>query len=602
MIVMLAPHLATEGVAWPLAVFRKSSSTFFLYFVTNYISPPLLLILVRLLFTRLARCWKDVVLVCCLALSQAAYVSVSPARLAFFLDVPVSEVTPVSIEDSDSSVIVFCGLFVIGVFSLLPLRCRMVLPMILWIPGCYLALSLPLPADVPEQSMSNRLVVAVGLLLQCLMALAAKSQSEIADRTSFAKLMLQQRELYTRQVMRVRGHEAAEMSCVSCNIRSSRDSTTSIEHMSGSSDPAVSSGCPSSNVFNMNFVFNPVTQQMESAPLNEKMACLTGIAKKEHWLIEAHELEVFEKHELGRGGFGRVVVGRLHGLPVAVKMSKSVKALRGINSLVNELRIFRRLRHPNIVMFHGARIDIAAGELMIVEEAVPGVTLAELITPPPSPIRTKARRLLLLRICKALRFLHLQTPAIMHGDLKPGNILVPQTMQPKLTDFGLARMIQSPEDGVLFRGGTRRWAAPETCPTRDSAEGAKPREVTISADIWSLGRVCYWTVTGKLPLETFGADATPVSGDGIPLQQECLELCASCGHMEPDERPSISEVQSRIWHWLPEKNRQADKAATMAKWLLDDSVLPPDAMPDTPSLVDYGEGQDRPELKSRHRL
>ncbi|CAE7900878.1 unnamed protein product, partial [Symbiodinium microadriaticum] len=77
----------------------------------------------------------DVVLLCFLALSQAAYISVSPARLAFLLDVPVSEVAPVSIEDSDSSVIVFCGVFVIAVFSLLPLRCRMVLPMILWIPG-----------------------------------------------------------------------------------------------------------------------------------------------------------------------------------------------------------------------------------------------------------------------------------------------------------------------------------------------------------------------------------------------------------------------------------------------------------------------------------
>ncbi|CAE7264968.1 Tnni3k [Symbiodinium natans] len=228
-------------------------------------------------------------------------------------------------------------------------------------------------------------------------------------------------------------------------------------------------------------------------------------------------------------------------------------------------------------------------------------TLANLITPPPSPVRTKARCVILLRICKALRFLHLQSPAIMHGDLKPGNILVPQTMQPKLTDFGLARMIKNIDEGVLFRGGTRRWSAPESMRSRES--GARPEEVTISADIWSLGRVCYFTVTGELPLEEFGPDATPPTGDDVPLQEECLELCASCGLMDPSARPSISEVHSRLWHWLPRKAGEGDKLPSMAEWLLDDTLLPPDAVP--PRLrgcLDISSEDGNFETDARHRL
>jgi len=605
------------GLMLPSPLTRQTPWSFVVFVALNFISPPLLLLLVLLVIRCVPRSCKDVVLVSALSLGQAMFVSASPARLALYLDVPASQVAPLDVGYSDSAVVASCGIFIVTAFSLLHLRCRSLLPMVLWVPCCYLALSLPLPENIAEQNMINRLYIALGLLGQNFVALAARSYSEMADRVSFASQVMKRREILEEKMQRMKAeHEAAHGPFSEKSLELGRHSssyplfrqrlpgpeatgTSSGNHSSDEPGPE-GSGCPSSSAFNMNITNRAETEWVMSpegtasiTPLDEKMARIVEMARNEHWLIEAHELELLPHCELGRGGFGKVVVGRLYGLPVAVKMSKSIQTLRGMSSLVNELRIFRRLRHPNIVMFHGACVDIAAGEVLLVEEVVPGATLSKLITPPPSPVRTRARCVILLRICKALRYLHMQTPAIMHGDLKPGNILVPQSMQPKLTDFGLSRMIKNRDEGIRFQGGTIRWSAPESLMRGgdSDASDAKTGEVTISADIWSLGRVCYFTVTGVLPLETFGPDATPSTGENVPLLEECLKLCARCGQTDPTARPSISEVHKQIWQWLPRKPCEADHFPSMAEWLLDDTLLPPDAVPEPDSCRSLG-GED----------
>jgi len=542
------------------------------YAAVNWVAPPLLLLLIRLLCARAPRACKDAVLLVSFALIQALFIAASASRVAFAFDVPPDEVLSLDYGYSDSGVAGWSGLFNIVVFCLLPVRCRSVLPMLLWVPMCYLALTLPLPDHLVEQTPTKRFLVAIWLFLQALVALAAKTRSEFAERDAFVRQRLHVQELRREKMLRERtdNGQATRSSPFSFEGLRKRGSDDSL-----GSGEAMSSGCPSSAAFNLGFTWNPELGEVELA--QNKIQTLVQIARNEHWLIEPGELEILDHCELGRGGFGKVVVGRLYGLPVAVKMSKSLGMLRGLKSLVNELRIFRRLRHPNIVMFHGAHIDVKSGDVWIVEEVVPGATLANLITPPPSPVKTKVRCVILLRVCKALRFLHLKH-AIMHGDLKPGNILVPQSLQPKLTDFGLARILKNRMEGTPSPGGTRRWSAPESGNYGEAEAG----DVTISSDIWSLGRLCYFTVTGEQPLEDFGQAATPFDHLDVPLQEECHAICKKCGKMDPADRPTISEVHAEIWEWLPRKPQEVDRAPSMAEWLLDDTLLPPDAVPPAP--------------------
>merc|ERR1712012_635258 len=79
------------------------------------------------------------------------------------------------------------------------------------------------------------------------------------------------------------------------------------------------------------------------------------IGKREQWLLEEEELEV-STTLLGEGGFGRVLCGKFHGSPVAIKVQK-LHQEGCLAELGEELRIHRRLRHPNIVLFHGACVD-----------------------------------------------------------------------------------------------------------------------------------------------------------------------------------------------------------------------------------------------------
>eukprot|EP00972_Heterocapsa_arctica_P079465 11711850-Heterocapsa_arctica.AAC.1 len=86
-------------------------------------------------------------------------------------------------------------------------------------------------------------------------------------------------------------------------------------------------------------------------PIGSSYKVLEDIGKAEQWLINGDDVSVSTRF-LGRGGFGAVLEGTFCSLPVAVKVFDHD---RGIDpSCLNELRVLRHLRHPNIVIFLGA--------------------------------------------------------------------------------------------------------------------------------------------------------------------------------------------------------------------------------------------------------
>ncbi|KAG6593702.1 Receptor-like serine/threonine-protein kinase, partial [Cucurbita argyrosperma subsp. sororia] len=161
-------------------------------------------------------------------------------------------------------------------------------------------------------------------------------------------------------------------------------------------------------------------------------------------------------NRLGHGGFGSVYKAVLDsGLSVAVKIMDSPGSLQGEREFHNELSIASRLNNPNIVCLLGHSSDRRRRRLILVYELMPNRSLQDALFDRKCPelMPWRKRFEISLRIASALQYLHhFCTPPVIHGDIKPSNILLDADFEAKIGDFGLARLKLEEEDGG---GGVR---------------------------------------------------------------------------------------------------------------------------------------------------
>jgi serine/threonine-protein kinase len=200
--------------------------------------------------------------------------------------------------------------------------------------------------------------------------------------------------------------------------------------------------------------------------------------------------------ELGRGMMG--VVYRAFdpalGRPIALKTVRPIADSRARRKawerrFLTEAQAAARLSHPAIVVVHDVGRDAASGVLYMALEYLEGETLAERIASGrPLPWREAAR--IVARVAEALHAAHGQ--GIVHRDVKPANVMVLRSGQPKVLDFGVAHLdagsLTAPGD--LF--GTPLYMSPE-----QAAGGT----VDARSDIFSLGAVTWALLTGRSPFE-----------------------------------------------------------------------------------------------------
>jgi len=291
------------------------------------------------------------------------------------------------------------------------------------------------------------------------------------------------------------------------------------------------------------------------AEVRWKLEKIAEVGHKERWLIEAASVRLMPDQILGSGSFGVVLLASLHGSRVAVKVPKS--SVHGstawhLPSLGNELRILRHVRHPNVVLFHGACIDPTSSELALVLEYVQGQRLDRFLeTVQPSET---ARHSILIDICCALRYLHGQRPCVVHGDLKASNILVEDCgvgrPRPKLVDFGLSRLLTRKAKPL---GGTLNWMAPELLQN----PGMSPAP---SADVFSFGRLAFFATTGVRPLVDVDkrtlvklarqARLPPLMWpENTPFLRESQQLVDRCLEIDASLRPQMDQVHQELGQW-----------------------------------------------------
>src|SRR5688500_18604813 len=153
------------------------------------------------------------------------------------------------------------------------------------------------------------------------------------------------------------------------------------------------------------------------------------------------------QRELGRGTMGVVYEARdtLLGGTVALKTAQIAwspnETERAFEErFLTEARVASRLSHPNIVRVQGYGRDRHTGTLFIAFEYLDGAPLSELVTPA-APIPWPQALRIAERVADGLHHAHLQ--GVVHRDVKPANVMLLSTGEPKLLDFGIATIAEA---------------------------------------------------------------------------------------------------------------------------------------------------------------
>jgi eukaryotic-like serine/threonine-protein kinase len=197
--------------------------------------------------------------------------------------------------------------------------------------------------------------------------------------------------------------------------------------------------------------------------------------------------------ELARGGMGVVFLAEradgAYDQQVALKLlpPRSAADAEAAMQLKFERQILAGLRHPNIArLIDGG--TTATGTPYLVMEYVPGERIDRWCAQ--HALDTEAMLRLFLKVCDAVA--HAHRNLIVHRDLKPANVLVGEDGEPKLLDFGIARLQQA--DSTLTASGERMMT-----PRYASPEQVRGEPVSTLSDVYSLGVLLYELLTGISP-------------------------------------------------------------------------------------------------------
>ncbi|MGP0062475.1 MAG: protein kinase domain-containing protein, partial [Isosphaeraceae bacterium] len=247
---------------------------------------------------------------------------------------------------------------------------------------------------------------------------------------------------------------------------------------------------------------------------------------------------------LGRGGMGIVYKARQTGLNrlVALKMiiGGSQAGSRQLARFRIEAEAVAQLRHPNIVQIY----DVGEVDDMpyVALEFLDGGDLAARMDGTPQPGIQAAE--LLATLARAIHAAH--QARIVHRDLKPENVLLSADGVPKITDFGLAKRLES-DDNQTNTGdimGTPSFMAPEQAMGRT-------KEVGPAADIYALGAILYDALTGRPPLKgetmmetirmVVNEEPVPPSRLVPRLARDLETICLKCLNKAPEQRYATAE-------------------------------------------------------------
>lgn len=224
---------------------------------------------------------------------------------------------------------------------------------------------------------------------------------------------------------------------------------------------------------------------------------------------------------LGQGAFGEVYLGKFRDQHVAIKrlLPQVRKNMGHIEGFLAEIKLLASMEHPSVVQFVGVAWD-SLSDLMCLTEFMAGGDLRTLLIEyheaeyPNGFDESKVQ--IALQVTHGLTYLHSLSPTVLHRDLKSRNILLSETLQAKLTDFGISR--ESSDRTMTAGVGSILWMAPEVM------MGMRYDE---KADVFSLGVVLSELDTHELPYAHAKDSQT-----GVPLADMALLQLVTMGRLK----------------------------------------------------------------------
>ncbi|XP_015580614.1 probable leucine-rich repeat receptor-like serine/threonine-protein kinase At3g14840 [Ricinus communis] len=265
------------------------------------------------------------------------------------------------------------------------------------------------------------------------------------------------------------------------------------------------------------------------------------------------------ENKIGQGGFGSVYKGTLSdGTVVAVKQLSS-RSKQGNREFLNEVGMISALQHPNLVRLYGCCVE--RNQLLLVYEYMENNSLEHNLFGKKRSqfiLDWPTRQRICIGIAKGLAFLQEESALrIVHRDIKAANVLLDKDLNPKISDFGLAKLDEEENTHISTRvAGTIGYMAPEY---------ALWGYLTHKADVYSFGVVALEIVVGKSNMK-FRPDENFVclldwalvlhqKGDLLKLVDERLEskfskkeavrmikVALLCTNPSPSLRPTMSEA------------------------------------------------------------
>ena len=278
------------------------------------------------------------------------------------------------------------------------------------------------------------------------------------------------------------------------------------------------------------------------------------------------------REELGRGGMATVY----RGVDLRLRRPVAVKVFRGSfaeavdpQRTAQEMRLLASVSHPSVVGVLDASNGDGVHGAYLVMELVVGDDLGALLHRARGALAADRARRIVADVAAALAALHAQ--GVVHRDVKPANILVPEgalsptsAVAAKLTDFGIAQLV----DGARMTGpesilGTAAYLSPE------QVRGMPPQP---ASDVYSLGLVLLEALTGARAFPGPAAEAAMARLHRPPA----LPQHAS---------PALADLLSRMTALDPERRPAAADVAAMLRGRLVGGVVAPDAVQTAPTPI-----------------
>ncbi|KAJ4897968.1 putative leucine-rich repeat receptor-like serine/threonine-protein kinase [Raphanus sativus] len=268
-------------------------------------------------------------------------------------------------------------------------------------------------------------------------------------------------------------------------------------------------------------------------------------------------------NKIGEGGFGPVHKGKLpDGTVIAVKQLSS-KSKQGNREFLNEIAMISALQHPHLVKLYGCCVE--GDQLLLVYEYLENNSLARaLFGPQETQIRLDwpTRQKICVGIARGLAYLHEESRLkIVHRDIKATNVLLDKELNPKISDFGLAKLDEDENTHMSTRvAGTYGYMAPEY---------AMRGHLTDKADVYSFGVVALEIVHGRSNTSAQSKAETFYLLDWVHVLREqnklmevvdarlgtdynreeamtMIQIGILCTSQVPTDRPSMSTVVSLL--------------------------------------------------------